>query len=237
MICTRRHLTMANYPPTPSFGGFDYHGHFAPPPPPGSNNMIHYPTYPQQRDAVYPHQGPPVPPIMPYGNAYAFNANAQTPNTNFLGSGVHPPPSPAFQGYGQHQSTSAPPPHPPFPPVPLPSYSNVPQRFATSGAPVPSSSTLQPHTSLPPKPPPLSAQIQSLGQAGTRSEMMFGADREDGELSDGDLHRPGQATKLSSSSSRSDLERGSKTEAIPGSMGSTGQDGTFITGKGHYTYL
>ena len=223
---------MSNYPPTPSFGGFHYNGHFAPPPPPGSNNMIHYPTYPPQRDAIYPHQGPPVPPSMPYGNAYAFNANAQTPNTAFHGSGLHHPPSPAFPAYGQHQNTTVPPPHPPFPSMPIPNYSVLPQRLATSVAQVPSPSTLQPHTSLPPKPPPLSAQIQPIGQASTRSEMIVGADREDGELSDGELRRPGQATKSSGSSSRSDLERVGKAEGIPGSIGITGRDEIATAGTG-----
>ena len=223
---------MSNYPPTPSFGGFNYNGHFAPPPPPGSNNMIHYPTYPQQRDVVYPHQGPPVHPSMPYGNAYAFNANAQIPNTNFHGSGVHPPPSPAFQGYGQHQNASGSQTHPNFPHMPIPNHSIVPQRIATSVAQVPSPSTLQPHTSLPPKPPPLSAQILPLGQANTRSEIMSGADREDGELSDGEQRRPGQAINSPGFPSRSDLERLSKPETAPASSGNTGRDGIVPAGSG-----
>ncbi|KAL9114588.1 MAG: hypothetical protein Q9187_007427, partial [Circinaria calcarea] len=224
---------MSNYPPTPSFGGFGYNGHFAPPPPPGSNNMIHYPTYPQQRDVVYPHQRPLVPPSMSYGNAYAFNTNAQTTNPNFHVGGVHPPPSPAFQAYGQqHQNINVPQPPGPFPPMPIPNYPVVPQRLATSVAQVPSPSTLQPHTSLPPKPPPLSAQAQSLGQAGTRSEIMDGADREDGELSDGELHRPGQATHSSVSSSRSDLGRVGKAEAISDRIRNSGRDGIGIAAEG-----
>ena len=184
---------MSNYPPTPSFGGpFNYSGQYqAPPPPPGSHNMMNYPPYQQPRDGMYGRQPLPMAPTVPYNNAYAFNTNtAQTSNINVHGNGAyHPPPSP-FHAYGP----------PSYPPVAVPNYNAAPQHFSAPVSQASNPAALQPHTSLPPKPPTVMAQTVHLNQRKNSAVAGTTTDREDGELSDGDVKhiRPAKSTGSSS---------------------------------------
>ena len=152
-------------------------------------------------------QPPPIPIPMPhptpYNNAYGFNMNSQIPTSNV--HGAYPPHSP-FPAFGHYQNGALPP--PPFPPVPIPNYSAIPQRLTAPVTQVPSPSTLQPHTSLPAK-PQTSAQTVSFGQENAHLETIVNVDREDGELSDSELRRDARTTNSSNSSSFN-REKGTK---------------------------
>ena len=203
---------MSNYPPTPSYGGpgsFDYHGQFAPPPQPNPHHMAHHPTYHQSRDTAYGIQAPPIPqpqptpiPIshtIPYSNAYNYSLNTQIPTPNVSSGGIYPIPNSSFPGFGHYQNGALPP--PPYPPVPIPTYNNMPQYLSTSVPQVQSPSTLQPHLSLPPKPSQLPTHAISFDKENTHPVTVASTDREDGELSDSELRREFDATNTSDLSS------------------------------------
>ena len=156
-------------------------------------------------------------PSVPYNNAYAFNANAQTSNVNVHGNGAYHPPPSSFHTYGP----------PSYPPVSVPNYNVAHQHFAAPVSQVLNPTTLQPHTSLPPKPPIAIAQTVPLNQGNTAVVAGTTADREDGELSDGDLKNT-RATKSTGSSSRPSPEkfrdaRKRSTSGIRGNLGKKSQ--------------
>ena len=188
---------MSNYPPTPSFGAtFNYNAHLTHPAN-GSHNMIHQTSFPQQRDIMFPSQAPPSQYPGQYDNAYAFKTNNQHINTSVPG-GVIPPP-PLFSGHGPYSNGRLPP--PPYPPVPIPNYGTLLQRQIMADKQVPSPSTLQPHTSLPPRPPTQAAAAIDKEMGSIATSIPTDGDMEDGELSEGEksrgVYHPSTSTRQS----------------------------------------
>lgn len=186
---------MANYPSTPSFEvPFNYpNGHFPPAPPMGSfNNLTPQTTYPGYRDSMYHSQTAPNVHAQ-HMNQMAYNNNAQYPGVIPPGNDIPPPPSP-YHGYGPFSSSRLPP--PPFPPTPTPPYVPVAQRLAVPISQTASPSSLQPSSSLPPKPASGTTEAPKIDGQEKNELLTNGEDREDGELSDTELRRNGTSVSF-----------------------------------------
>ena len=218
---------MSNYPPTPSFGS--YNGYFQPP----SGPMATHPAYAQTRDAIPSHQQFPAPQIPYNNNAYAYNANTQVASFpqisgyNPQGNAIFSPPPP-FSHHGPYPNNITPPSS--FHPVLASDLVSGPRQVDQPSPQTTNESNLQPHKSLPPKPPALAPDHMDVDQEDARSEPSYSPDREDGEWSDGEVQGTPGATEPSSKSPSRPFhnDSGSNMEGFDGTaerLGNTSKAG------------
>lgn len=149
-------------------------------------------AYQQMQGPSPQHQGQMGVHSTQYTNNYSFNSNSQGHNAPLQSTGV---PRNSFTGFIPPPNSSFPP--PPFPPIPIPSYGAFSQPPPPLHYPTVTSSIMQPHQSLPQKPPnaphpPKVLEISSVKPTSTVATM---SDLEDGELSDGESKKQKKVIK------------------------------------------
>ena len=183
---------MSNYPPSQSFGGpYQYNGYYPQPPvplPPSSSGGAYHAIIPQptrlaQHIGTYSQHAPQHSHAGYYANQYGYNMNMQIPRV--VPGNADGQPSPNFHNYGNFSHNTLPP--PPYPPVPIPNYPIISPRPPPSNSQIVSTSTLQPDTSLPPKPTSVEVVSRPPVLDSNYSVPSYGRDREDGELSDSEV--------------------------------------------------
>lgn len=187
---------MANYPPTPSFGGPFFASQWPPPPAP-------YPAYQGERL-----QGPPplhTPPNRPYMPATQSDSTPQIPGLGGNSTVPLPPPTQFPPHY--HNSNFPPPPSyfsglPPQEEIPSPPQPQEPRSNGYNGE-----SSIQPSTGE----THVTKEFQGLPTFSSNgsSHLMETGHREEGELSDGELDgEPSSSMDTGLVGKRKELDRG-----------------------------
>lgn len=169
---------MSQYPPPPSFRGpFNPNPQLTP-----SSSATHH-TMPQFSYHSFRDPNNQSLPSAQYALSHSYNTTSHSANASLAVPGTHQTP---LVGFGQTPNGSFLP--PPYPPIPPP-YGVFPQPTSLVHQREPSMGSIQPHNSLPLKPPPVATMTgdQNFEKAQTVTANI--SELEDGELSDGELDR------------------------------------------------
>lgn len=175
---------MSQYPPPPSFRGpFNPNPQLTP-----SSSAAHHsmPQFP-----YHPFRDPNTQsvPSAQFALSHSYNTTSHSANASLAVPGTLQAP---FIGFGQTPNGSfLPPPYPPMPP-----YGIFPQPPSLVHHREPSLGSIQPHNSLPLKPPPVAAMTGDPSFEKSQTVTANISELEDGELSDGELDRDQRESAL-----------------------------------------
>lgn len=168
---------MSQYPPQPSFRGqFNPNPQLTP-----SSSAAHH-AMPQFPYSFRDPNNQSLPSAQ-YAHSHSYNTTSHSANASLAVPGA---PQAPYVGFGQTPNGSFL--APPYPPIPPP-YGVFPQPPSLAHHREPSLGSIQPHISLPLKPPPVAAMIGDSNFEKTQIVTANISELEDGELSDGELDR------------------------------------------------
>lgn len=174
---------MSQYPPPPSFRGpFNPNPQLTP-----SSSAAHH-AMPQFSYNPFRDPNNQSLPSAQFAHSYSYNTTSHNANASLAVPGTHQAP---YVGFGQTSNGSFLPPQ--YPPSPYGIFAQPPSLAHHRE---PSLGSIQPHNSLPLKPPPVAGMTVDPNSEKSQTVTANISELEDGELSDGELDRDQRQSAL-----------------------------------------